>query len=185
MSNLEREVKLRFDSATDARRAVAKAGATPLRPRRLQSDALVDTDDGLLRNSRCALRVRTETGQSVVTFKGPPQPSIMKLREELETAVGDGRLVIDLLDRLGFRVWFRSQKYREEFSFGGVTVAIDETPVGTFVELEGTDEGITAAAIALGRGPRDYVIESYRTLFVQHCLVRQIDPGHMLFDGDA
>ena len=184
-ANLEREVKLRFASALDARQTVAAAGGTPLRPRRLQSDALVDTDDGLLRNSRCALRVRTESGQSVLTFQGPPQPSTMKLREELETGVGDGRLVLEMLERLGFRVWFRSQKYREEFVLGEAVVAIDETPVGTFVEIEGSAEGIAAAAAALGRGPADYVVESYRALFVQHCLTQRLDPGHMLFEADV
>ena len=47
----------------------------------------------------------------------------MKLREELETVVGDGLLLLRVLDQLGFRVWFRYQKYREEFAHEDVTVA--------------------------------------------------------------
>ena len=42
---IEREVKLRFDSPEQARAAILAAGATPLRCRRLQEDALLDTED--------------------------------------------------------------------------------------------------------------------------------------------
>ena len=43
--SLEREVKLRFDSVEEARRAVIAAGCTPRLGRRLQADAMLDTDD--------------------------------------------------------------------------------------------------------------------------------------------
>ena len=70
------------------------AGATPLLGRRLQEDALLDTEDEPLRRRRCVLRVRVENGKSRVTFKGPVQPSTMKLREEVETFVGDGEVLL-------------------------------------------------------------------------------------------
>ena len=180
---LEREIKLRFDSPAEARTAVVGAGATLVRPRRLQSDVLLDTEAGALRDGRCALRVRVEPERAFLTFKGPPQPSSMKLREELETQAGDGHVLIDILERLGFLVWFRYEKYREEFSLGEVTIAIDETPVGTFVEIEGSAAGIHQAAASLGRGPLEYVLSSYRALFVQHCADRGVEPTHMLFEG--
>ena len=46
---IEREVKLRFDSPEEARAAILAAGATPLRCRRMQEDALLDADDESLR----------------------------------------------------------------------------------------------------------------------------------------
>ena len=57
---LEREIKLRFPYVDAARAAVLAAGATPLRGRRLQEDALLDTSGDLLRTRRCVLRVRVE-----------------------------------------------------------------------------------------------------------------------------
>ena len=66
------------------------------------------------------------------------------------------------------RIWFRYEKYREEFSAEDVIIAIDETPVGTFVEIEGGEEHIHQTAAALGKTPDDYILDSYRTLFVQH-----------------
>jgi adenylate cyclase class 2 len=180
-ATLEREIKLRFDDLAAARGAVIAAGGTLLRARRLQHDCLLDTPDGALRSRRSILRVRADSARSVLTFKGPVQPSAMKLREEIEVAVGDAALAVRLLDELGFHVWFRYEKYREEFALGDVTIAIDETPVGTYVELEGSEQGIAAASQALGRGPADYVLDSYRGLFVRFCEARTLPVTDMLF----
>lgn len=163
---VEREVKLRFGSVEQARDAVLAVGATPLLGRRLQEDALLDTDDESLRRRRCVLRIRIENGKSRITFKGPVQPSLVKVRDEFETVVGDGEVLLRIFEELGFHVWFRYQKYREEFAHEDVIVAIDETPVGVFVEIEGSEPGISAMADALGRSAADYILDSYRGLFL-------------------
>ena len=167
-TTLERVIKLKFGSADDARAAVVATGATPLLGRRLQEDSLLDTEDEQLRRRRCVLRVRVENGKSRLTFKGPVEPGAMKLREEVETVVGDGSILLRVLEEVGLHVWFRYEKYREEFSHEDVIVAIDETPVGVFVEIEGGEQGIAAMAEALGRTPADYIVDSYRGLFLQH-----------------
>jgi adenylate cyclase class 2 len=181
-TTVEREVKLRFDSVEAARAAVLATGATPLLCRRLQEDSLLDTDDEMLRRRRCVLRVRVENGKSRITFKGPVQPSVMKLREELETVVGDGQVVLHILEELGLHVWFRYEKYREEFAHEDVTVAVDETPVGVFVEIEGSEHGIVATADALGRTEADYVLDSYRGLFLKHREQFGLRGTDMMFD---
>ncbi|PYR26915.1 MAG: hypothetical protein DMF92_17400 [Acidobacteria bacterium] len=181
-ATLEREIKLRFDSAAEARAAVLAAGAAPARIRRLQEDCLLDTADNQLRQRRCALRVRMESGKGLLTFKGPVQRSIEKVRPEIETVVGDGPLLVRILEELGFHVWFRYQKYREEFTLDDVIVAVDETPVGVFVEIEGGARGIAGMARALGRGPADYLLDSYRGLFERHCEQLGTPPTDMLFD---
>ena len=183
---LEREIKLRFPSADAARTAILAAGATPLLGRRLQEDSLFDTDDEQLRRRRCVLRVRVENGKSRLTFKGPVQPSIVKVREELETVVGDGTILLRVLEELGLHVWFRYEKYREEFAHEDVIVAIDETPVGVFVEIEGGEHGIAAMAEAIGCGPEDYILESYRGLFLRYREEMGLKGPDMVFDsGDA
>src|SRR6476661_4281728 len=142
-SGLEREIKLRFGSAEEARERILAAGATPLRGRRLQEDALLDTEDEQLRRQRSVLRIRTESGKSLLTFKGPVLPGTMKIRDEKETVVGDGQVLREILQGLGLHVWFRYEKYREEFAAADIVIAVDETPVGTFVEVEGGEEAIT------------------------------------------
>lgn len=177
----EREVKLRFDSPEAAHAAVHATGAVPLKPRRLQSDVLFDTEQRVLSARSQVLRVRIEDGHSYITFKSPADHPTLKLREEWETGVADGACLVHILERAGFRIWFRYQKYREEFSLDDAIIAIDETPVGTFVEIEGSDRGIVAAVAALGRGPTDYIIESYRALFVRSCQERGVPIGDMVF----
>ena len=181
-TTVEREIKLRFASVEAAREAVIAAGCSPLLGRRLQEDALLDTEDEQLRRRRCVLRVRVENGKSRVTFKGPVQPSVMKVREELETLVGDGEVLMRVFSELGLHTWFRYEKYREEFSHEDVIVAIDETPVGVFVEIEGSEAGIASMAAALGRSAGDYLVDSYRGLFLQHREEFGLTGPDMLFE---
>lgn len=178
---LEREVKLRFGSPDEARRAVRATGAVMVRSRRLQEDALLDTPDRTLAQRGCVVRIRNERGTSLITFKGPVQPGAMKVRPEYETAVADGTVVERILAQLGLEPWFRYEKYREEYSADEVTIAIDETPVGTFVELEGDEAGIHRLTQALGRTADDFILDSYRSLFVQHRTRYGYDTADMLF----
>jgi adenylate cyclase, class 2 len=180
-TTLEREVKLRFATPDDARAAIIAAGATPFRARRLQEDSLLDTPDGRLRGKRSTLRIRMECGKSFITFKGAAQPAAVKTREELETVGGDGPLLIRIFEELGFEVWFRYEKYREEFTLEDVIVAVDETPIGVFVEIEGSERGIAAMAEAIGRRQDDYVLDSYRGLFAGYCAQHGLPVGDMLF----
>src|SRR5215813_500032 len=155
---LEREIKLRFESPEAARTAVIAAGARPLKARRLQSDVLFDSEQQTLSARGQVLRVRIEDGHNYVTFKSPAEHPTLKLREELETGVENGERLVAILLRLGYRIWFRYEKYREEFALDEVIIAVDETPVGTFVEIEGGERGIHETAEALGRGPSDYLL---------------------------
>ena len=179
---IEREIKLRFDTPDAARRAVVEAGARPLRARRLQSDCLLDREREPLADRACTLRVRIDGDAARVTFKGAPRLGTTKVREELETAVGDGERMLQVLERIGFRVWFRYQKYREEFRRGDLVIAVDEAPIGTFVELEGSEPDILAMAAALGREPADFILESYLALFRAHCAATGASADHMVFD---
>ena len=182
-ARLEREIKIRFGDPARARAAVLASGAVPVRPRRLQQDCLLDTPTRLLRSHRSALRVRTENGTAVLTYKGPVQVGALKVREEIETQAADSGPLLEILERVGFRVWFRYEKYREEFAKGDdVVVAIDETPLGTFVEIEGSERGVIECADALGVARVDFIVDSYRGLFVRHCEERGLQAGDMLFD---
>jgi adenylate cyclase class 2 len=181
---LEREIKLRYPSADEARSAVARIGAVPFRARRLQHDVVLDTPGGTLNGQRSMLRVRMEGGRGLLTFKGPVQPAAVKVREEIESEISDGPGVLRVLARLGFEVVFRYEKYREEFTASGALIAIDETIVGTYIEIEGSDEAIADVAAALGRAPGDYILESYRAIYFREREARGLATADMLLDPD-
>jgi adenylate cyclase, class 2 len=89
----------------------------------------------------------------------------VKSREEMETGVSDADATQAVLERLGFRRVFRYQKYRETHRWKDQEIVIDETPIGTFLEIEGDVDGIRAAAAALGFQPADSITDSYVGLF--------------------
>ena len=179
---VEREVKLTYPNPAAARAAILGAGAAPCRPRRLQSDRLLDRTTDPLQSHRCTLRVRMDGDRAFVTFKGPPQPGTMKIREELETCVGDGMVLLRVCEHLGFHVWFRYEKYREEFTRGDLVIALDEAPIGTFVELEGSQADILQMAADLERPPADFVLDSYHALFQRHRAAHGSLTQDMVFD---
>jgi adenylate cyclase class 2 len=178
---LEQEIKLAFDQIEAARQAVIAAGGRLAVSRRLLDDRLFDTVTLDLRRAGKGLRVRRDADHAFLTFKGPVHASPVKAREELETTVGDASTAEVILRALGFRQVFRSQKYREEYAVGQAHVAIDDTPVGVFVEIEAAPDEIARVATALGRSPDDYLLESYPSLWRRWCEARALAQGDMLF----
>ena len=164
---VETEIKLRLDGPDAARRAVTALGASLQKPRHLEDNVLYDDATSSLYGSGQALRLRRADGRAIVTHKGPRQDrgDGIKGRSETELEVSDGAAFHAILTALGYRPVFRYQKYREAWRWRDVEIVIDETPIGTFLEIEGPVATIHEAARALGRGPGDYIADSYAALF--------------------
>jgi adenylate cyclase, class 2 len=127
---------------------------------------LLDTAEGRLQAAGTTLRVRADGARAFLTFKGPVLPGPFKARQEIETEADNADALLALLAALGYTPAFRYEKYREEYATDGAVVAIDETPIGTFVELEGEPAAIHGLAARLGFGTADYLTASYRALFI-------------------
>lgn len=135
----------------------------------------------------------------VLTFKQPVEQQYgadpesasnwrYKVREEIEVEVANAGALTRIFERLGMSGWFRYEKYRTTFRLPdsdswarGLLIELDETPIGTFVELEGPAEAIDRAAVVLGYSKRDYVLENYLRLYVEDCRRKGEEPRHMLF----
>ena len=164
----ETEIKLRMPGPGPAREAVAGLGATLVRPRHFEDNLLLDDAASSLVGSGRTLRLRRTSDAAVLTFKGPRRDREgVKSRQEIEVEAkaGEADALQAILAGIGFRPAFRYQKYRETYRLGEVEIVVDETPIGTFLEIEGPAAQIHAAAAALGRGPRDYIKDSYAGLF--------------------
>jgi adenylate cyclase class 2 len=101
--------------------------------------------------------------------------------QENEEHIKDPRRLSQALKGLGFRPGFRYEKYRTSFHLNSLHLDFDETPVGTFLELEGTPTAINRTARALGFSPKDYIRSTYWTLYAGYCRRQHRKPQNMLF----
>jgi len=62
-------------------------------------------------------------------------------------------------------------------------VLLDETPIGNFLELEGSPTWIDRTARKLGFSVKDYISRSYGYLYLAYCRERRIRPKNMVFKG--
>jgi len=135
---MENEIKVRIPDPKAFRSKLLSLGAEIRRERHPESNVLFDFPDGRLRETGCALRLRLARRRVYLTFKGPAgKERRFKAREEFETEVRGLREARRILQRLGLRPVFRYAKLRTDLRLDKVTVSLDETALGYFVELEG------------------------------------------------
>jgi predicted adenylyl cyclase CyaB len=190
--SIETEIKIHLADRGAFRRHLISLNPVPISSRHFEDNFLLDYPDRRIQREGCLLRVRRAGNKSLLTFKGSPQANnLFKIREELEIAIESGDTILMMFEKLGMQVWFRYQKYREEFALvageradESVHVAIDETPVGNYSEIEGCEPGIREVADAMGFGESQYLRASYYSLYLQHCRERGFEPAHMVFPCD-
>ncbi len=164
--DVETEIKIPVSDLEELRPLLLAAGAKRLSDRHDEENTLYDDAAGSLAASGRTLRLRAAGGRTLVTWKGPARvEGRLRTREEVETAVENGPALAKILERLNLRPRFRYQKRREEFELEGCAVALDETPIGTFVEVEGRPDRIRAALAALRLDAGAAVVESYPALY--------------------
>jgi adenylate cyclase, class 2 len=180
---VETEIKLRAPGAAEGRALLERNRFAVTTPRVFEANTIVDTADQSLRRSGELLRLREAGGKFTLTFKGPGQPGPHKSREELELQLSDIEAARLIFDRLGYLPTFRYEKYRTEFSRPGEdgVATLDETPAGTFLELEGPASWIDATARELGYSPSDYITLSYASVYREYCERLGIEPTNMVF----
>jgi len=183
-SGRETEIKLPLAGAAQGRRLLRRAGFHLVAPRTFEDNLVFDTPQRSLLAQGVLLRLRTARRRSVLTCKGPAAPGKHKSRPELELEVSDAPSMQAILRTLGFEPVFRYQKHRAEFAIPGQSglATLDETPVGVFLELEGSPRWIDRTARALGFTEGDYITASYGRLYLDACAQRGIPPGDMLLN---
>jgi len=181
-TGIETEIKLALGNAPAGRAALRRAGFRVSKRRVFERNTVFDTPARTLREAGCLLRVRRAGRVATLTYKGPPDVSRYKSREELETGIADARAMTAVLERLGFEPVFRYEKHRTEYrqSAGG-TAALDETPIGVYLELEGSAGWIDRAARRLGFTESQYITASYAGLYFAWCDRRGIQPSNLVF----
>jgi adenylate cyclase, class 2 len=143
-------------------------------------------------------RSRSTTKRVLLTYKRPLHPAHAptrpldrqrhKVREEIELQVQDAEALTKIFQGLGMRGWFQYEKFRTTFRMpksqtwaAKLLIELDETPIGTFVELEGPPKAIDRVAKALGFSKDEYIVTSYLSVYLQECQRRGEKTGDMVF----
>ncbi len=144
---IERELKFKVAGFDEVRSALDGARAVLDNAGELQTDVYYDTADSRLLMAGAGLRLRMIeplTGELparwLLTYKDKAMDEALKARREIQSSVGDGPAVGQIIEMLGFRRCFEVQKRRWSYVLGRCRVELDELPViGHFVEIEGPD----------------------------------------------
>ena len=195
----EIEIKLRIKDIPEILRKIKSLSAQS--PTRVQEqNTLYDTPQSDLRRRDMLLRLRVETPaiqntrstrreRVILTSKVPPQttrarkrtPRYKERAEREQVVAQTSRQCAAALTALGFRPAFRYDKFRTTFRLPHLHLDLDETPAGTFLELEGQPQAIERAAKALGFSRQAYLRATYWDLYVADCRRRGTIPKNMLF----
>ena len=180
----ETEIKLAVKDARSARRLLRMAGFVVSRKRVFEANTVFDTPEQSLRSASSLLRIREAGRVATLTYKGVPQGGKHKSREELEVHIDKAGSMAAIVERLGYRPMFRYEKYRTEFHQArraGVAM-LDETPIGVYLELEGTPQWIDRTARRLGFQESDYITASYGRIYLDWCAAKGLAPGDFTFE---
>jgi len=206
----EIEIKLRVPDVAGLQGRLKYLRAREITPRTYESNTLYDTPRQDLRRRGMLIRVRTEQPASsfgmrrpgenaaaLLTYKGPSSSKNakklgshskirghFKIKDEAEVSVAGAGELASILRALGLRPTFRYEKFRTTYALPavrGLKIELDETPVGTYLELEGPVAAINRAAHLLGYARNDYMTDTYGSLYLAACRRLGRKPGDMLF----
>jgi adenylate cyclase class 2 len=171
MRSIETEIKFRVEDSAKLEEKLQTLGFHLETPRSFESNTLYDTPDRSLRARRELVRIRKYGERWVLTHKRVPDNGVgedrHKHRVETETDLSDGAALADVLHAIGLEPVFCYEKWRTEWADSEGHCVVDETPIGTFAELEGQPEWIDRVATELGVTAEERLTASYGRLFDQ------------------
>jgi adenylate cyclase class 2 len=168
-TSLESELKIRVADLEPVRVSLQRARAVVVQVMAREINLLLDTNNNQLRKAGSVLRLRQHGDRKVVTFKGPVSyRGAIKQRPEHETEVADLDRIGEIFEHLGFSVFMRYEKDREEWRLEDFSVVLDHTPMGDFVEVEGPPERLEFMADLLGLDISAAVRGSYVSLWQEY-----------------
>jgi adenylate cyclase class 2 len=161
----EIEVKVPISDLNALEQKLRASGFAQNTPSTFERNTLYDLPGAPLRSRGEILRLRQFGRQWKLTHKSKGADGLYKIRTERETSVSNGEEMDAILRALGFSSVFTYEKYRSEWTDGHGEVVIDRTPLGHFIEIEGTPQWIDSTAELLGIPIHAYITKTYAALF--------------------
>ena len=181
--NQEIEAKFPIGDKAQLRERILALGAELRIDEVYELNYILDRDAAPLQDSYQRLRLRLQGSVATLTYKR----SLKKIegvafREEVETEVSDFENTRLILARLGYTTRFIYEKYRNVFQAGDCVLMLDETPIGTYLEIEGdSNDQIFAMAERLGLDSGLAIDSGYHQLFLNWKAAVGVDDRDMIF----
>jgi predicted adenylyl cyclase CyaB len=149
---MEIELKFRVPDPEPLRARLRQLGFRVHVRRQPEANWIFDDSRASLRRHGRLLRLRQSGTRWLLTVKGPRLPGPLKRRAEAETGVADGPACRCALEALGYHAQLVYRRYRTVFNRAGAAgeLAWDETPMGVYLELEGSAAWVRRTAKELG-----------------------------------
>ena len=176
---IEREIKYRVEDFDQYRKKLLQKGATS-RPSVFEDNIVFDDEAGSLKRDEKLLRLR-KSEIVTLTFKEPVDRTRFKIMEEYEIEVSDFYETVKIINALGYYEVFRYQKRREAITWLDSHILLDETPIGNYIEIEGSEEHILELSRELGLDPERGSSKNYMELYREYCELNNQKPSDMVF----
>ena len=189
MHGAEIELKFPVSDPLAFTRQVEVLGFHLQTERTLEQNTLYDTPTRDLQARRQILRLRTYGSHRTVTHKRVPTnteaDTHYKTRIETESEVEDCEALAEIFLQLGYVPVFHYEKFRTEWTSADTPghLVLDETPIGTWAELEGDPAWIDSMMERLGVPVEDSTTLSYGKLFLNWKEITGSPAQHMTFEA--
>ena len=187
--SIETEIKIKIHNLQKISEKLKLLGFHIKINRSFEDNWIFDSPNQDLSRRHWLLRIRTFNNRAWITLKTPSENSNQfKVREELETEIGEPSIGKEILHRFGIKPSFHYQKFRTDFTHSNyseheLTVTLDETPIGNFLEIEGSSINICSLAAQLGYETPAFIVKSYMKLYRE--LFPDSSSTSMIFTNDA
>ncbi len=183
MQSAEIELKIAVSNPAAFQGRLPGLGFVLESPRTFEMNTLFDTPGRELRARHQVLRIRQYGEVCTLTHKRMPEAggagtadaARYKTRIETETTVAEGGALAEIFRELGYVPVFVYEKFRTVWADSGASagpgmptahLVLDETPIGTWAELEGPVEWIDRTLGRLGVDAAAGLTDSYGKLFL-------------------
>lgn len=181
--NQEIEAKFPISNRAAMRERILAQGAELQIDEVHELNLLLDREIAPLQDSFQRLRLRLSGTVATLTYKRSLKKADgVAFREEIETEIADFDNTRLILERLGYTTRFIYEKYRSVFSYEDCFLMLDDTPIGTYLEIEADSrERIMEIAVLLGLDPATAIAAGYHQLFLEWKAAVGFDGENMIF----
>ncbi len=180
----EIEVKFYVKNLKKLEARLRELKARLIQPRVHEMNLRFDTATHELGRQQRVLRLRQDE-QVRFTYKGPSRnESGVLSRTEVEVTVDDFDRARQFLEALGFEKSFFYEKYRTTYDLDESHIMFDDTPLGSFIEVEGQSaESVHALSEKLGLNWGAAIGTSYSALFERVRAVQKLEFRDISFEN--